>query len=156
MLASNENPLNLPGEILAKLAARLPEFKFNRYPDPTAHELRELIAEANGLEPENVLVGNGGDELIFDLLLAWGGPGRTLLDMPPTFSMYAHRRAVTGTEVVRIPRLADFSIDEEAVLERVARGRHRHRHRRQPEQPHRRAVPTSRSSSTCSRPPTRS
>ena len=70
------------------ISQRLAEFRFNRYPDPTAHELRELIAEANGLEPENVLVGNGGDELIFDLLLAWGGPGRTLLDMPPTFSMY--------------------------------------------------------------------
>ena len=30
-----------------KLAANLPQFKFNRYPDPTAHELRRLIAEAN-------------------------------------------------------------------------------------------------------------
>ncbi len=35
-----------------------------------------------------MLVGNGGDELIFDLVLAWGGPGRTLVDLPPTFSMY--------------------------------------------------------------------
>ena len=49
ILASNENPNNLPGEILAKLSARLPEFRFNRYPDPTAHELRRLIADANGL-----------------------------------------------------------------------------------------------------------
>ena len=45
-----------------------------------------------------MLVGNGGDELIFDLLLAWGGPGRKLLDMPPTFSMYAIDAQVTGTE----------------------------------------------------------
>ena len=122
ILNSNENPLNLPGEILSKLKSRLGEFKFNRYPDPTAHELRRLIADANGLEPENVLVGNGGDELIFDLLLAWGGPGRTILDMPPTFSMYGIDAQVTGTNVVRIPRLSDFSIDEDAVLARVAEG----------------------------------
>ena len=80
VLASNEHPDNLPGEIIDRLAGRLRDFAFNRYPDPTANELRTLIAEANGLEIDNVLVGNGGDELIFDLLLAWGGPGRTLLE----------------------------------------------------------------------------
>ena len=121
-LASNEHPLNLPGEIVTKLKTQLSEFKFNRYPDPTAHELRRLIAEANGLDSENVLVGNGGDELIFNLLLAWGGPGRKILDMPPTFSMYGIDAQVTGTEIVRIPRCADFTIDEEAVLARVAEG----------------------------------
>jgi histidinol-phosphate aminotransferase len=120
MLASNENPLNLPGEILARIESRLSEFEFNRYPDPLAGGLRKLIAEANGLDPQNVLVGNGGDELIFDLLLAWGGRGRTLLDMPPTFSMYAIDAQSTGTAVVSVPRLPDFSVDEEAVLERVA------------------------------------
>jgi len=122
VLASNENPANLPHEIVARLAERLPTFKFNRYPDPTAHELRKLIAGANGLDPENVLIGNGGDELIFDLLLAWGGPGRTILDTPPTFSMYAIDAASTGTDVVRIPRREDFSIDTEAVLSRVREG----------------------------------
>jgi histidinol-phosphate aminotransferase len=122
VLSNNENPSNLPSEILAKLSARLPEFPFNRYPDPTAHELRRLIAEANGLEPENVLVGNGGDELIFDMLLAWGGPGRKILDMPPTFTMYGIDAQVTGTEVVEIPRQANFRIDQKAVLDRVAEG----------------------------------
>jgi histidinol-phosphate aminotransferase len=122
VLASNEHPLNLPGEVVAKLSQRLTDFRFNRYPDPTATELRKLLADANGLEAENILIGNGGDELIFDLLLAWGGPGRRLIDAPPTFSMYGIDAAVTGTEVVRIPRLDDFSLDGEAVLARVAEG----------------------------------
>lgn len=122
VLASNENPANLPGEILSKLSTRLQEFRFNRYPDPAAHELRRLIAEANGLEPENVLIGNGGDELIFGMLLAWGGPGRKMLDVPPTFSMYGIDAQVTGTEVVSIPRRDDFTIDQDAVLKRVAEG----------------------------------
>ncbi len=122
MLAANEHPANLPGEIVEKLSSRLSEFRFNRYPDPMASKLRGLIAEANGLEPANVLVGNGGDELIFDILLAWGGPGRKLLDLPPTFSMYRIDGQVTGTEVVSIPRDAYFEVDGEAVLARLAEG----------------------------------
>ena len=88
ILASNENASNLPSEVLDKIARRISTVSFNRYPDPTAAELRKLIADANGLEPANVLIGNGGDELIFDLLLAWGGPERALLDLPPTFAMH--------------------------------------------------------------------
>ncbi len=121
-LAANEHPANLPGEIIDKLASRLREFRFNRYPDPMASTLRGLIAEANGLEPSNVLVGNGGDELIFDLLLAWGGPGRKMIDAPPTFTMYGIDAQVSGTELVRIPRTADFSVDADAVLERLGEG----------------------------------
>ena len=122
VLASNEHPENVPSEIIDWIAERLPRFPFNRYPDPTAKELRTLIAEANGLEPENVLIGNGGDELIFDILLAWGGPGRTLLDLPPTFAMYAIDAQATGTTVVTIPRADDFSVDGPAVLARLAKG----------------------------------
>lgn len=122
VLASNEHPHNLPSEVIAKLASRLGQFPFNRYPDPTATELRKLIADANGLDPENILIGNGGDELIFDLLLAWGGPGRTLLDAPPTFSMYGIDAASTGTDIVRVPRTADFAVDQQAMLDRVAQG----------------------------------
>lgn len=121
-LAANENPSNLPHEIMERLAQRLPRLQFNRYPDPMANDLRTLIAEANGLDPGNVLVGNGGDELIFDLLLAWGGPGRKLLNMPPTFAMYEIDAQLTGTKVANVPRQADFSADEAAVLARLAKG----------------------------------
>jgi histidinol-phosphate aminotransferase len=122
-LAANENPSNLPHELIAQIAERLQSFGFNRYPDPMANALRGQIAEANGLDPANVLVGNGGDELIFDLMLAWGGPGRTLLNMPPTFAMYEIDARLTGTEVAEVPRrAADFAIDEKAVFARLAKG----------------------------------
>lgn len=122
VLSANEHPDTLPPDVLAWLSDNIGRFPFNRYPDPTAKELRKLIAEANGLEPANVLVGNGGDELIFDILLAWGGPGRTIVDMPPTFAMYGIDAQVTGTSVVDLPRTADFSVDEAAVLSRLAEG----------------------------------
>jgi len=120
VLASNENPENVPGELLEKLAERVRTMPLNRYPDPLCVHLREQIAEANGLEAANVLVGNGGDELIADVLLAWGGHGRSVLDFPPTFSMYGIDARVTGTSLVSIPRLADFSVDADAALARLA------------------------------------
>jgi histidinol-phosphate aminotransferase len=122
-LSANENPANLPHELVANMAQRLPDLAFNRYPDPMSNALRTQIADANGLEPGNILVGNGGDELIFDLLLAWGGPGRTLLTTPPTFAMYEIDARLTGTSIVEVPRKGkDFAIDEKAVLARLSQG----------------------------------
>lgn len=122
ILASNENPHNLPPEIVARLSERMSRFHFNRYPDPTAPRLRTLIGEGNGLDPEQVLIGDGGDELLLDLFLAWGGPGRKFMNFPPTFSMYEIDAQITGTEVVNIPRDADFCIDKAATLARLAEG----------------------------------
>ncbi len=121
-LSANENPGNVPEEVQLEIRKALKSFSFNRYPDPLANELRDLIAEANGLSRENVLLGNGGDELLFNLALCWGGPGRKFLNVPPTFSVYEANARLTGTEVVNIPRKENFDIDEEAVLARMAEG----------------------------------
>lgn len=122
MVSANENPQNVPGEVLDAIVARMRSLPLNRYPDPLANALRDAIAQQEGLERENVLLGNGGDELLFNIALAWGGPGRTMLNMPPTFSVYAANAHLTGTDVVDVPRLRDYSIDECAVLDRVAQG----------------------------------
>lgn len=122
LLSANENPRDVEAEIRQEIAREIKKIPFNRYPDPLANELRDLIAEANGLDRDQVLVGNGGDELLFNMALAWGGPGRTFLDVPPTFSVYAANARLTGTEVASVPRLEDYSIDEEAVIERASRG----------------------------------
>ncbi|MEG1624425.1 MAG: histidinol-phosphate transaminase [Raoultibacter sp.] len=121
-LSANENPQDIPDEVRRAVTKRMKKFSFNRYPDPLATELRELIAEANGLEKENVLIGNGGDELLFNTALAWGGPGRTCLNIPPTFSVYENNARLTGTTVINIDRGEDYEIDEEAVLARMAQG----------------------------------
>lgn len=122
LMSANENPCNVPEEIQIEIRKALKNFPFNRYPDPLANELRDLIAQANGLSRENVLLGNGGDELLFNFALAWGGPGRTFLNMPPTFSVYEANARLVGTGVVNIPRKENFDIDEEAVLARVVQG----------------------------------
>lgn len=122
MLSANENPHDVEQELRHEVMRAVKRVPLNRYPDPLANDLRDLIAEANGLDREQVLVGNGGDELLFNLALAWGGPGRTFLNMPPTFSVYEANARLTNTAVVDVPRGADFRIDEEAVLARIAQG----------------------------------
>ncbi len=122
LLSANENPLNLPEDIVEEIITELRMCAFNRYPDPLANELRDLIAQANGLKRENVLMGNGGDELLFDMALAWGCEGRKFLTVVPTFSVYQANALLNKTEAVLIERKDNFEIDEEAVLERVAQG----------------------------------
>lgn len=121
-LSANENPRDVDEELRRQIMRALREVSFNRYPDPLAHGLREMIAEANGVSQDQVLIGNGGDELLFDIALAWGGPGRTFLNMPPTFSVYENNAQLTNTTIVSIPRDEAFDIDEAAVLKRVSEG----------------------------------
>ncbi|MBQ9068500.1 MAG: histidinol-phosphate transaminase, partial [Eggerthellaceae bacterium] len=66
MLSANENPDGLPQEVARAVADALTKLPVNRYPDPLANELRDQIASAYGLSRDQVLVGNGGDELLFD------------------------------------------------------------------------------------------
>lgn len=122
MLSANENPRDVDAEIRKEIRRAIENTPLNRYPDPLANELRDMIAEANGLDRDWVLMGNGGDELLFNIALAWGGPGRKFLNMPPTFSVYAANARLTNTEVVDVPRRDDFSIDEDAVCARLAAG----------------------------------
>ncbi len=122
MLSANENTADVPQEIRRQIEHEIRKTALNRYPDPLANDLRDMIAEANGLSREQVLIGNGGDELLFNIALAWGGPGRKFLNMPPTFSVYRNNAQLTNTQVVDVPRLADFSMDEASVVGRLLAG----------------------------------
>ena len=122
VMSANENPNDVLPEVRRKIADAVAQVPFNRYPDPLANKLRDAIAEANGLTREWVLVGNGGDQLLFDTALAWGGPGRTFLNLPPTFSVYAANARLTNTNVIDIPRDPehDWAVDERAVFDLVS------------------------------------
>jgi histidinol-phosphate aminotransferase len=122
MISANENPSDVPSDIRREIDHEVRRVAFNRYPDPLANELRDMIAEANGLNRDQVIVGNGGDELLFNTALCWGGPGRTFLNLPPTFSVYVNNAQLTNTRIVEVPRNPDFSLDMPAVLERLGRG----------------------------------
>jgi histidinol-phosphate aminotransferase len=123
VLATNESPYNLPPPVLARVHELVDALAFNRYPDPTARALREAIGARYGLGADHVIVGNGGDEILLDLLLAWGGPGRSCLSFPPGFAMYGICCDVTGTGYVEIERDTEtFAVPIEAAVEMLQGG----------------------------------
>ncbi len=123
LLSANESPIDIPDEVRSAILDRIAKLDFNRYPDPLANNLRKLIADWHGVKVANVLCGNGGDELLYDVFVAWGGPGRKMLNFVPTFSVYESNAVLTGTCVIDFPREGDdWHIDIDKACERLQQG----------------------------------
>ena len=116
-LSANENTHPLPASVREAVDEVLAATPRNRYPDPMSDVLRDEIAAANDVTRAQVCVGNGGDELLYNFLLAFGGRNRSVLICPPCFSEYAFFAQITETNVRtagRDPRT--LTLDEEALL----------------------------------------
>ncbi len=88
----------------------------NRYPDPEAKALRKLMAKQYKVKADNILHGNGSDELIYYLINTFGGP---VLFPTPTFSMYGIISQSLGEKSIGIPLDAGFDVDEKEMLKAV-------------------------------------
>lgn len=116
-LSANENTHPLPDELAAAVGRAVAATPLNRYPDPMANALRDALAARHGTDRAHVVVGNGGDELLFNLLFAFGGLGRKVVTCPPDFAEYANFATMCETPVVSVPRDPEtFSVDEGALL----------------------------------------
>jgi len=113
-LDAMENPFVLPGDLKKKWANVLAEVEINRYPDAEMFELRASIAKQEGLKPEQVLLGNGSDEIIQMLLLATDAG--TCVTPAPTFVMYDLVSRWLKRSVATVPLQADFSLDADQFL----------------------------------------
>jgi histidinol-phosphate aminotransferase len=118
-LNTNENPHPLPPELLADLGEALGHaaLELNRYPDRDAlglrHDLAAYLTRTSGetVEPAQVWAANGSNEVLQQVLQAFGGAGRTALGFTPSYSMHPIISAGTGTAWVDGHRREDFSID---------------------------------------------
>lgn len=117
ILSANENNYGIPPEVAPALAKAVTDAAWNRYPVPLCGELREKIAAWHGVAPEQVVVGNGGDELLFNFFLAFGGAGHALVSCPPTFSVYGLYASMVETPVVEVPREKGFAPNVDALVE---------------------------------------
>ncbi|MCF6412994.1 histidinol-phosphate transaminase [Collinsella tanakaei] len=116
-LSANENTYPLPDGVRAAIDGALAATPLNRYPDPMSGALRDELAAWHGVARENVCVGNGGDELLYNFLLAFGGQGRTLLVCPPCFSEYEFFASLTQTSVRTVRRdRKTLRVNEKATL----------------------------------------
>jgi histidinol-phosphate aminotransferase len=110
-LNTNESPLPPPQAFLDAVAARVAEVAWNRYPDRGATELRARIAALHGVEPSQVFVANGSNEVLQTLSLTYAGPGRSVAVFEPTYAMHSQIARIAGSEVAEGARGADLSLD---------------------------------------------
>ncbi|MHB8681896.1 MAG: histidinol-phosphate transaminase [Acidimicrobiales bacterium] len=120
-LNTNESPLAPPDQWLAELQAEIGRIAFNRYPDREARALREALADAHGVGPDEVFCANGSNEVLQCLLLAYGGAGRRVALFEPTYTLHRHIAGLTATGVVSAWRGEDFLLEPSVVDEVLER-----------------------------------
>jgi histidinol-phosphate aminotransferase len=122
-LNTNENPYPPPPELVADIraAAESVAAELHRYPDRDAVALRSdlaaYLASVTGvpLRTANVWAANGSNEVLQQIMQAFGGPGRSALGFEPSYSMHPIIAGGTRTEWLPAPRCPDFSIDVDAA-----------------------------------------
>lgn len=127
-LNTNENPYPPSDALVEDFIARVRSVAsdLNRYPERDAVELRtelaRYISRATGVDAtvDNVWAANGSNEVLHQLLQAFGGPGRRALGFTPSYSMHPLLSKGTHTEFVSCPRGADMRIDMDAALQAIA------------------------------------
>src|SRR3954447_5991055 len=120
----NENTHPVPEEVASDILDRIGVAlrTVNRYPDREFSALREALAGyLGGVDTAQVWAANGSNEVIQQVLLAFGGPGRTVLGFPPTYSMHAIIAASTSTGWVTGRRDPEFRIRPETVVAAIER-----------------------------------
>jgi len=107
-LNTNESPAVSP-RVLAAIRDAVDE-GVRLYPDPLCTHLRERLAARHGVDPRQVIVGNGSDDVLNLLVRVTAGPGDRLVAATPSYSLYPVLAAIQGCEMVAIPLGGDFSL----------------------------------------------
>jgi histidinol-phosphate aminotransferase len=116
-LDAMENPYRLPEAMREDVARMVSTLQINRYPDPTAPELKaRLRGVFNVPDACEILIGNGSDEIIQIVAQALARPGAALLAPEPSFVMYRMNALYTGMRYVGVPLAPDFTLDLTRVL----------------------------------------
>lgn len=123
-LNTNECPYPLPEPFREDLAAAVRRLDLHRYPDREAVELRARLAELTGHDPAGTWVANGSNEVLQQLLQAYGGPGRRVVLFEPTYAMHARIAWATASEVVRVPIGHPWRLTREDLERAAADGAH--------------------------------
>jgi histidinol-phosphate aminotransferase len=114
-LDANENPYG-PSPRASQALARFQGYGF--YPDYAA--LGAAVAHYAGVDPGNVVLGSGGDEIIDLAVRLFVEPGQGVIVCPPAFGIYTTSTLAHRGRVLHVPRLADFSLDVAAIEALVA------------------------------------
>jgi len=92
----------------------------NRYPDPQQRILKAVLAKQKGVKPENILFGNGSDEVLDLIFRAFCEPKQdTIITLPPTYGMYNVLAGINNVENKEIQLTLDFEPDVATILKKA-------------------------------------
>jgi histidinol-phosphate aminotransferase len=121
-LDAMENPWPWPEDLRAAWLDTLRDVELNRYPDPSAQALQDVLRDSMSVPGEaGIILGNGSDELIQMIIQTVAAPDRTVLAPEPTFVMYRQIAAVAGMNYCGVPLGQDFMLERDAMLDAIRR-----------------------------------
>ncbi|WP_297889397.1 histidinol-phosphate transaminase [Sulfurihydrogenibium sp.] len=122
-LSSNESPFDLSDRLKNRIKEEIVKINFQRYPDPHAKELKEALSgfisdeEKIEITPENLVLGNGSDEIIHLLITVIGDLKKPVMYPVPTFPMYQVSSDVVGRSKAEFFLDDNFQLTEEGIEE---------------------------------------
>jgi len=121
-LNQNESPYDVPDELKRRIAERLADRPWNRYPPFIASNFISAVSEATGWPEDGILVANGSNELIQAVLAVTVGAGATVVIPEPTFTLYRLMTEVHAGTVASVALTEDLRFNVDAIV-RAARER---------------------------------
>ncbi|WP_373237011.1 histidinol-phosphate transaminase [Cohaesibacter celericrescens] len=118
-LASNENPYQMPNVIAEAMHQEIATAY--RYPDPQGRALAKSIAEFCGCDAEQVILGNGSEDLLNILARTILRPGDEVVTLYPSFPLHEDYAIMMGAHVTRIGLVDHNKIDVDALVKAVSR-----------------------------------
>lgn len=118
-LDGNESPFSLPQNVQEKVDQALKAIEVNRYPDPEAERLINIISRVSEFPKGGILLGNGSDELIGMLITTLTSGSGKVLCPSPSFSMYKLTALAMGAQVIETPLDEKFDIDLDSTIELI-------------------------------------
>lgn len=119
-LNTNETAEPPPPGYLTEVGRRIQGLELNRYPDREVSELRLALGQRLGLPAERAWAANGSNEILQQLLQAYGGPGRLALGVRPGYSMYPELCRTSLTRMVEVDLDAGFQLTPQVAADAVA------------------------------------
>lgn len=116
-LASNENPLGASPLAIEALRGVLDSV--HHYPDSNCYYLKQELAAQLGCRNENLIIGNGSDELLKLIAETFLNPGDEVIYAQPSFSEYEFVSRIMDANTIAVPLKPDFSHDLEAMAQRI-------------------------------------
>jgi histidinol-phosphate aminotransferase len=118
-LNTNENPYPPSPRVLSEVRKAV-DGRLRLYPNPTAQLLREKLARLHRCRPNEIIVGNGSDELLAMATRAFVDPGKAIQWFVPSYSLYPVLAEMHGARALRVPLERDFSLPPVSRIRRDA------------------------------------